>query len=188
MPPGPPVSAQLAGFLIQFAPLPAAVAGWFLAGALALPTEAGAVVGFVVHQLLQGFVVVPALLWKRSKPCGEQVRDRVVATGRAAGCDGVCARTLGSRRGRVRGVGVLLMPPGRVWVVVVAEDLAVTNPADLDALVAHQLARARAAAYRLVLPLMLVVWVALVVLAGQVAPDGGLELAIQTASSSVCGG
>ncbi|WP_131802455.1 hypothetical protein [Parafrankia soli] len=69
-----------------------------------------------------------------------------------------------------------------------AEDLAVTNPADLDALVAHQLARARAAAYRLVLPLMLVVWVALVVLAGQVAPDGGLELAIQTASSSVCGG
>ncbi|CAI7974432.1 hypothetical protein FRAHR75_1370004 [Frankia sp. Hr75.2] len=93
VPPGPPVSAQLAGFLIQFAPLPAAVVGWFLAGALALPAEAGAVVGFVVHQLLQGFVVVPALLWKRSKPCGEQVRDRVVAAGVRLGVTvSVCGR------------------------------------------------------------------------------------------------
>lgn len=177
---GPPASVQLAAFLLLLAPVPAAVAGWFLAGALGFPPQAGAVPGFGVHQLLQEFVVVPALVWRRSQPCGAQVRERVAPVG---GCLGVTVsdvRTLGSRQGRVRSVGVLLRPRGRVWVLV-AEDLAATNPADLDALVAHQLARARATAYRLVLPLMLVVWVALVVLAGQVAPGGGPGLAILTA-------
>lgn len=106
LPPNVPPSAQWAALLLQLPSVAAGFGGWFLAGALGAVPAAGAIAAVGALALIMHLVVVPALVWRNTRPCPGQVRDSVLAVAAGMGVTVFDVQMLGSRSGRVRSVAV----------------------------------------------------------------------------------
>ncbi|MEX5635094.1 hypothetical protein [Parafrankia sp. FMc2] len=151
-----PISAQYAAVLAMLAWVVTAMAGWGLAGALGGPPLAGAVLGAAVEQVVEGLLVVPVLARRRSWPCSDPVRGRVIAAGAEVGVKVADVRTLGSSRGPVRSVAVV--GSARRPRVILGEQLAASAPPELEALVAHQIVKSRGLAPHRLISMTILIW------------------------------
>ncbi len=155
-----PNSTRRAAAVLTYLAFLAAAVGWLLADAHGVPPQLGTVLGYVVYQLVVGLLVVPLLVRVRSQPCPEPRRGRLVAVGAAMAVPVRAVRVLPTRRGEFLGVGACNIVPNRIHLVL-AERVAMLSPADLDAIVAHQLGRARSRACQVAMPVGVTVWVGL---------------------------
>ncbi|EIV91698.1 hypothetical protein [Frankia sp. QA3] len=165
-----PDSARYASAALTYLALPAAVAGWLLADAHEVPPQLGAVLGYAVHQLVVGLLLVPLLVRVSTVPCPELRRGRLVALGAAMGAPVRDVRLWPARRGEFLGVGAYSLVPNRVHLVL-AEGVTVLSPAELDAVVAHQLGRARSRVCQVRIPVGLMAWSGLALGFGRLAEN-----------------
>ncbi|MCK9899539.1 hypothetical protein MXD63_05535 [Frankia sp. Cpl3] len=171
---GIPMSAQWAGLALALLSVPAGAGGWFLAGVLGAPPPAGVAVGVAMFQLVLGYLVLPVLVIRRSRPCAEPMRGRVMAAAARVGRPLSDVRILPNRRGPVHNVGAVGLL-GRDHVIL-GKELAAASPAELEALATHHVARLRTPAAHLVLPAGTAIWVACATLIGW--QDEGVPLTV----------